>query len=99
MNIKEQYSHFELTFEQFKAFAIATDYYKRKGRKATCYHIDRINVVIVFSSTLLMQLLTNRDNVKKYAQYNFYYDPVTGFKEHNISIITERQEDIDDVPF
>jgi hypothetical protein len=38
---KERGKDFSLTFEQFRSFALNTDYMKRKGRTTLSFQIDR----------------------------------------------------------
>lgn len=73
-NAKRRGKVFKLTFEEFKEFAIKTDYINRKGITATSYHIDRIDENKGYTVDNI-QVLTNRDNVKKY--FNHYYDEYT----------------------
>lgn len=71
-NAKKRNKHFELSFAEFKAFAVATEYYKKKGRKATCYHIDRIDETQGYTRDNI-QILTNQENVRKYALFRAEY--------------------------
>lgn len=96
-NAKRRSKHFELTFEQFKAFAIATDYYKRKGRKATCYHIDRIDETRGYTIDNI-QVLTNRENAKKYALFKAEYNHELQEMEFYTHVITEVFA-LEEVPF
>ena len=72
-NAKRRGKDFDLTFEQFKLFVIKMDYIRLKGIKAECYHIDRIDENKGYSIDNI-QLLTNSDNVKKYAKLVKNYD-------------------------
>jgi len=96
-NAKRRNKHFELSFEQFKAFAIATEYYKKKGRKATCYHIDRIDETKGYSIDNI-QVLTNRENVRKYAVFKAEYNYEQQEMDYYTHIWTEEME-LAAVPF
>ena len=71
-NAKRRGKAFNLTLQDFKDFCQATDYIKSRGRKATCYHVDRIDETKGYSRENI-QPLTNSANVKKYVQ--FCYGP------------------------
>ena len=70
-NAKRRGKSFNLTFEQFKQFAIKTDYLNVKGITKTSYHIDRIDENKGYTIDNI-QLLTNEQNIKKY--FDHYYD-------------------------
>lgn len=70
-NAKRRGKEFDLTFEQFCAFAIRTGYMKKKGRWAESWHIDRKEETLGYTIDNL-QVLTNAQNVRKYLKY--YYD-------------------------
>lgn len=59
---------FKLTFEEFKKFAIETNYIQGKGKNKTSYHIDRIDETKGYTIDNI-QVLTNSENVKKYNSY------------------------------
>jgi hypothetical protein len=59
---------FDLTFEQFKEFAIKTDYIVNSGRKAESLHVDRIDENGPYSIDNI-QVLPNSRNVKKYVEF------------------------------
>jgi len=88
-NAKRRNKHFELTFEQFKAFAVATEYYKKKGRKATCYHIDRIDETQGYTIDNI-QVLTNQENVRKYAIFKAEYLDDQGRMDFYTHVFTEQ---------
>lgn len=67
-NAKRRNKEFDLTFEQFKEFAIKTNYILGKGKSQTSYHIDRIDETKGYTIDNI-QILTNTENVKKYNSY------------------------------
>ena len=70
-NAKRRGKGFSLTLDQFKRFCVKTKYINVKGVNAESYHIDRIDETKGYSIDNI-QLLTNRENVKKY--FDHYYD-------------------------
>lgn len=69
-NAKRRGKLFDLTLEEFRRFATATDYLKAKGRRATCYHVDRIDERRGYTADNI-QPLTNRANVRKYVTFAY----------------------------
>ena len=69
-NAKRRKKEFDLTFEQFEAFAIRTGYMKKKGIFSESFHIDRINEAGGYTIDNL-QVLTNAQNVRKYLKYSW----------------------------
>ena len=67
-NAKRRGKEFSLTFEQFRDFAIKTDYHQKKGVEKESFHIDRIDEEKGYSIDNI-QVLTNSQNVKKYVKY------------------------------
>lgn len=61
---KERAKDFSLTFEQFKAFAIKTDYLKRKGKTSLSLQIDRVDNSKGYH-IWNMQAITLRENTRK----------------------------------
>ncbi len=96
-NAKRRNKHFGLSFAEFEAFAIATEYYKKKGRKATCYHIDRIDETKGYTIDNI-QVLTNRENVRKYACFKAEHLDDQGRMDYYTHIWTEQTE-LTAVPF
>lgn len=74
-NAKRRGKEFSLTFDQFKKFAIETNYLAGKGRTSKSFHIDRINEDEGYHIDNI-QILTNSENVKKYHKSKLvcYYD-------------------------
>lgn len=72
-NAKRRGKFFDLTFDQFKAFAIKTKYYKKKGIYSDNYHIDRIDETGGYTIGNI-QVLTNSANIRKYLDYKYDYD-------------------------
>jgi len=95
-NAKRRGKEFDLTFEQFKEFAIKTKYEKKRGVYADSYHIDRIDETKGYTIDNI-QVLTNVQNLRKYID----------FKERNpdgsvvlYTVTTgNRTEKYEDVPF
>lgn len=75
---------FELTFEQFREFCIATDYIAGKGRHSQGYHVDRIDETKGYTIDNI-QVLTNADNVRKYLRYSYNAQN----KPDNFTVITD----------
>lgn len=67
-NAKRRGKSFDLTFEEFKTFAIEVQYLFGKGRKKNSYTIHRIDEEQGYSKTNI-GMLTNSDNVKAYHRY------------------------------
>lgn len=59
---------FDLTFEQFKAFCIESNYLNCKGIEKHSYHIDRIDETKGYTIDNI-QLLTNTQNIRKYITF------------------------------
>lgn len=72
-NAKRRGKFFDLTFDQFKEFCQSTEYIKRKGRKANCIHVDRIDENKGYTEDNI-QALTNSQNIRKYVRYTHQYD-------------------------
>ena len=73
MNATRRGKDFSLTFNQFKEFAIQTDYIAGKGRTVNSFHIDRINEDEGYHFDNI-QVLTNSENVKKYHRLKYNKD-------------------------
>lgn len=67
-NAKRRKKVFDLTFEEFKEFAVKTEYLDKKGRSATGYHVDRIREEDGYTRDNI-QVLTNSENIKKSLVY------------------------------
>ena len=65
---KARGKEFNLTFEQFTEFCIASNYLNCKGIKKESYHIDRIDENKGYTIDNI-QLLTNIENVRKYINF------------------------------
>jgi heterodisulfide reductase subunit C len=96
-NAKRRGKEFTLTFNEFKKFAIETNYIFGKGRSKTSFHIDRIDEILGYCITNI-QILTNSENTKKYNSYlKFTLDetgkPYQFWVECNTKIITELNND------
>lgn len=63
-NAKARGILFTITLEQFRQWCHKVQYIGRKGRSANSYSIDRIHNDLGYHADNI-QLLTNRDNVKK----------------------------------
>lgn len=61
---RERFIDFDLTLEQFTAWAIKYDYINRRGRHAEGYVIDRRDNEVGYTPENI-QCLTNRENVIK----------------------------------
>ncbi len=94
-NAKRRGKEFDLTFEQFKEFAIKTEYINKRGKNKDSYHIDRIDENKGYTIDNI-QVLTNTKNLFKYIE----------FKQRNPDGTVEftmgnniRKEIIYDIPF
>lgn len=65
---KARGKYFDLTFEEFKKFAIETDYINKKGIGKNSLHIDRIKEYEGYTKNNI-QVLENHLNVKKYVNF------------------------------
>jgi len=72
-NASRRGKDFSLTFEQFKNFAIATNYIAGKGRQRNSFHIDRIREDEGYHINNI-QVLTNHENLKKYHHLKYNKD-------------------------
>jgi hypothetical protein len=93
-NSKRRGKFFDLTFEQFCAFAVETEYMLKKGIFQKSYHIDRIREEDGYTLDNI-QVLTNEDNVKKYLRY--HYDDYE--RRMEFSTETVKQLQTNDNPF
>jgi hypothetical protein len=69
-NAKRRGKDFDITFDQFKDFAIKTDYYKKRGIRSHSLHLDRIDEKKGYTLDNL-QVLPNRANIRKYLRYHY----------------------------
>ena len=69
-NAKRRGKEFKLTFNEFKKFAIKTDYLNKKGISAQAYHIDRIDEAKGYTVENI-RIVTNSENVKKYIRFKY----------------------------
>lgn len=89
-NARRRGKSFSLTFEQFKEFAIKTDYINKRGTSADSYTIDRIDPSKGYEIENI-QVLTNSENVKKYAYIDSYYSQHTGMSFNTTFFRTENK--------
>jgi hypothetical protein len=68
-NCKRRGVVFGLSFKQFLAFAVKTEYMHKKGTGKTSLHIDRVNQTNGYFASNI-QALTNSANVKKYIEWS-----------------------------
>ena len=59
---------FDLSFTDFKTFAVRLDYLGKRGTSRNAYHIDRRDETKGYTPDNI-QLLPNRENVKKYQEF------------------------------
>lgn len=98
-NAKQRGKFFDLTFEQFKKFAIKTEYIKKAGIKKNAYHIDRIDEYGGYTVDNI-QLLTNSENSKKFhTEFVKIWNPRTRRYEFNTRTSEVEESDFSDVPF
>lgn len=90
-NAKRRGKIFDLTFAQFKGFAVKCDLMLKRGRTKTSYHIDRIDENGPYSMDNI-QLLTNEQNVKKYLAHR-------GGGEYRFDVRGRPEPKHDNVPF
>lgn len=76
-NAKRRGKLFDLTFDQFKSFAIENKLLMGKGRTATSYTVDRIKNHLGYTANNL-QVLTLSENASKGTR-ELVYDYRTGF--------------------
>lgn len=84
-NAKRRKKDFDLSFEQFKKWAIETSYIKKRGRTATSYHIDRIDPMKGYTLGNI-RALTNSENVKRHAEFIAEYNYERGVMEFHTHI-------------
>lgn len=61
---KQRGKEFDLTFEEFKEFAVRVDLIKNKGITKDSYHVDRVDDNKGYTKDNI-QVLTNSENVRK----------------------------------
>ena len=93
-NAKRRGKYFNLTYEQFKDFAIKTKYVDHRGRTADSYHIDRIDENEGYTIDNI-QVLSNKDNVRKF--FNHYYDE--GICKYVFKVETVKENNNNNSPF
>lgn len=98
-NAKRRGKEFSLTFDQFKEFAIETDYMLGKGRTRTSLHIDRDREEEGYHIDNI-KVLENHKNVKKY-QKSLHYDFDHKGKPENFTFepLDSNPDQSDDCPF
>lgn len=72
-NAKRRGKEFTLSFDEFAAFAVKTDYINKRGKNSESYTIDRIDPTKGYSADNI-QVLTNAQNVRKYARIDAHWD-------------------------
>ena len=92
-NAKRRGKLFDITFEEFKEFAIKTDYINKRGRSAQSFHIDRVGEKEGYTKSNI-QALPNVDNVKKYVKFKYRDEHGAAF--HTVTV---KQDDRGDAPF
>jgi len=92
-NSKRRGKDFSLTFEEFKAFCIKTEYITKKGKNKDGYTIDRKEQDKGYHSWNI-QVLTNSNNVKKY-----YWDAKYSEGQMEFRFRQEATPNDTDVPF
>lgn len=92
-NAKRRGKVFTISFDYFKRFAIRVDYMAKKGITATSYHVDRIVEELGYVEGNL-QLLENRENVKKFLKWKEDERGVpVDFYTHTVKENTNQDED------
>ena len=71
-NAKRRGKEFSLTFDQFKKFAIETNYLRGKGKQSTSYSIDRIDNERGYTIDNIM-IMSLADNSRKHTK-RLHYD-------------------------
>lgn len=88
---------FELTFEEFKQYAIETDYLGKKGITKTGYHIDRIDPTMGYFIGNIRPLTNTLNQKVKYKKLNYVWDDEEG---KMVAFVTTMEIDKpDDLPF
>jgi hypothetical protein len=90
-NAKRRGKQFDLTFEQFEAFCVKTEYMLGKGKTKDSFHIDRKEEHLGYTIGNI-QVLTNTQNVKKSLEYRYNLK-----MEFTTKIV--KQNPVSDVPF
>lgn len=70
-NTKHRGIHFDLTIEQFREFCIEYDYIAGKGRSATSYTIDRIDVTQGYTVDNIQRLTKSENSRKRWLEYDW----------------------------
>lgn len=96
-NAKRRGISFDLTFDQFKKFAIKTEYVYGRGKSKDSFHIDRINPNKGYTTDNIQVLSNELNQLKKYLDYSF--DELLGFQIHGVIINRPDIKDYSDLPF
>lgn len=68
-NAKRRGIEFNLSFEEFRAFAVKMDYVAGRGRTRDSYHIDRIDPTKGYTKDNIQTLSNQMNNYKKVLDY------------------------------
>lgn len=90
---------FYLTFEEFKQYAVETEYIGKKGITKVGYHIDRMDDTMGYFIGNI-QPLTNVLNLgKRYKKLNYEWDEEEGKMRAYVSTVKEEHIDPKDLIF
>jgi len=92
-NAKRRGKVFDLTFEEFKKFAVETEYWHKRGKKSTSLHIDRKDETLGYTAGNI-QPLENCANLKKYRKFKERTAQGAQFE-----VVTHFEPDFSSVPF
>lgn len=88
---------FYLTFEEFKQYAIETDYLGKKGIRKTGYHIDRIDPTMGYFIGNIRPLTNTLNQKVKYKKLHYDWDEEQG---KMVAYVTTTEIDQpEDLPF
>jgi hypothetical protein len=93
-NAKRRGKEFDLSFNEFKEFAIRVDYIKKKGIHASSIHIDRIEEEKGYTVNNI-QPLENSQNVRKYLDYRWSELD----RQMDFDVVTVKYGKLEGVPF
>lgn len=97
-NAKRRGKPFDLTLEQFREFAIRTDYMAGKGITKDSFHIDRIDPERGYTIDNI-RVLTNSENVKRHRKYLKYEFGPDGKPSFRVDGSSDPDHCSGDVPF
>lgn len=96
---KKGRAFFYLTFEEFKQYAVETEYIGKKGITKTGFHVDCIDPTMGYFIGNIQPLTNTLNNQKRYKKLHYDWDEETGRMKAYVSTFKLDDVDDDDLPF